>query len=121
MQCRLIRRLKWSPSPERQGYAEPGTVIDNRDAWLLVLNGDAEPADEECDKRTGYSGWTDERKQTVLRHRERMAAGIHPEDFEAFDAGLIAGYGPDGSTIPGPNAIPDEPEEESMLWLPDDC
>jgi len=120
MQCRLLRRLKWSPSPVRQGYAEPGTVIDHPDSWLLVLNGDAEPADEECDQRTGFSGWSDERKQAVLKHRERMAAGIHPDDFDAYDRGEIAGYNPDGSAIPGPNVIPDEPEEESQLWLPDD-
>ncbi len=32
-----------------------GTVIDHPDAWQLVLNGHAEPADDECAKAAGMT------------------------------------------------------------------
>jgi hypothetical protein len=32
-----------------------------------------------------------------------LNAGIHPDDFPLFDAGIITGYLPDGNYKPGPN------------------
>jgi len=51
----------------------------------------------------------------VVQHAQRRAAaGIHPEDFEAYDRGEMVGYFPDGSWVPGENAD----ESEGGLILP---
>ena len=81
---------------------------------MLVEMGVAVPADEECAIKAGMSH---EAIRAAQNAYERLAHGIAPEDFAKFDAGEIAGYNPDGSYIPGPNAkseITDatEPEDE---------
>jgi hypothetical protein len=111
MQCRLIRDLT-DPA---------GTVLSSpphrvRDIVALVQMGCAEPADEECDKAAGM---TPERIAIAAHAYERVHRGIHPDDYEAYEAGLMTGYNPDGSFIPGPNAER-EGEPESNLWLPED-
>ena len=44
----------------------------------------------------------------------RLAAGIHPDDFPLYDAGVIVGYNPDGTYMPGPNwhLMPDDTEDD---------
>lgn len=52
MKCRLVVRMEASPSaklPPGTWY-EVGHVIDNPKAYMLVANGCAEPADEECER-----------------------------------------------------------------------
>ena len=95
-------------------YWLPGTIIEGPQAFRLVENGDAEPFDTECQERCKHL--TPERLAAARYARERVARGIHPEDFDKYDKGLIAGYNPDGSYIPGPNATPDgelDPTAES--------
>lgn len=60
----------------------------------------AVPADDECAKAAGM---TPEEMKVAQHHQDRVRLGIHPEDFEAFDSGIMAGYNPDGSFKPGPN------------------
>ena len=89
--------------PDRIVPAE--TVIDHPDAWKLVRMGMAVPADEEC----GVAANMTEREMAVVQHAQgRVTAGIHPDDYEAYDAGLMTGYYPDGSHRPGPNATRNE-------------
>lgn len=92
-----------------------GTIIEHPEAFRLVRLGAAEPADEECAQRANM---TTEQMRVAQHHQRRTAAGIHPEDFEAFDRGEMAGYYPDGSFIPGPNASHFRDDDEEGLWLP---
>jgi hypothetical protein len=81
-----------------------GTIIDHPLAYVHLMDGSAEPADEEAEKYR----LTPERQQQALHIRERTQAGIHPDDFADYEAGIMIGYDPDGEPIPGPNAIPIE-------------
>jgi|LSQX01.1.fsa_nt_gb hypothetical protein len=88
-----------------------GTVIEHQDAWKLVRLGCAVPADDECAAKANMT----QRQMAVAQHAQRRAAaGIHPEDFDAYDRGEMVGYFPDGSWIPGENAD----ESEGGLILP---
>lgn len=77
-----------------------GTIEDHPRAYLLVRNGVAEPADDECMLRAAMS--TTEMK-TAQRHQEAVGNGILPEDYQRFFDGEILGYDADGNDIPGPN------------------
>lgn len=83
------------------GIKPAGTIIDHPDAFGLVYQGIAEPADEECARRVNM---TEAEWKKAVRHYARLRAGIHPDDFDAWDKGLMTGYNPDGSWIPGPNS-----------------
>lgn len=101
MKCRLLRDMDCVPNDEFPDGVKPqGTVIDHPDAWKLVRMGVASPADYECSEKADMSTTQIER---AAKAYERLAAGIHPEDFSAFDAGYMTGYEQDGSWIPGPN------------------
>lgn len=88
------------------GIKPAGTVIDHPDAYKLVQIGCAEPADEECQRRHGR---TPEQLAAARHAYRRVSAGIAPEDYEAFDEGIMAGYTPEGEWIPGP-AMADDAE-----------
>jgi hypothetical protein len=75
-----------------------GTVIDHPAAWQLVRMGMAEPADDECCDRADM---TPERMAAAQKAQEKVRLGIHPDDFQAFDAKLLKGYQEDGTWIPG--------------------
>jgi hypothetical protein len=62
--------------------------------------GAAVPADEECERAANM---TPAKLQAAQHAQNKARLGIAPEDFEAFDSGLMVGYNPDGSWIPGPN------------------
>lgn len=87
------------------GKIPPNTVIEHAEAHKLVRYGVAEAADEECAKAIGLS---DEQLRQAQRAAKRTALGIHPEDFAAFDAGIMEGYQPDGSYKSGPNTLESE-------------
>jgi hypothetical protein len=93
-----------------------GTIIEHQDAYRLVRLGAAEPADDECEQRAAM---TAEQMRVAQYHQRRTAAGIHPDDFDAFERGEMVGYYPDGSFIPGPNASHfRDDDEDNGLWLP---
>lgn len=105
MRCRLVQRLQYghTAGPDLDGtWAEPGTIIEHRDAWRLVRLGAALPADEDCQRKAGM-GSRELAEATMAA--ERISKGIAPEDYEAYDAGLMDGYNPDGSWRPGPAGI----------------
>lgn len=98
-----------------------GTIIDIRAAWFYVRLGIAEPLDEECRRAAGM---TPEMIAAARTRYERARRGIHPDDNEAFDAGMMIGYDADGEWIPGPNFqdefySPDAVMERSGLLIPD--
>lgn len=102
MKAQLIRQMTCRPTPANpEGIVTAGTVIDHPEAWELIGHGVAIPADDECRVRAGM---TEKQMAEAQYAAKRLAAGIHPEDFDRYDAGEILGYNPDGSYIPGPNA-----------------
>lgn len=124
MRCRLLQEMEITESvasPEtlaqgvRRGsllFAPAGTIIEDPQAWLLVKNLDAEPADAECEEASRRSP---DELAAALIGKARLEAAIQPEDFAAFDAGEMIGYDSAGRAVPGPNAKPqaiDEDEEE---------
>lgn len=121
MQCTLLRELEvYEPNAPadlvarcvRRGvglFAPVGTLLDDPDCWRIVLMGQADAADDECRERTVQ---TPEQREATLQAAKRLAAGIHPDDFAAFDAGEMTGYHANGTPIPGPNAKHVEEDEE---------
>lgn len=79
-----------------------GAVVNNPKSFRLVQQGMCEPADEECRIRANMSP---ERMKLAQNAFGRLAAGIHPDDFDRYDRGEMLGYNADGSDIPGPNAV----------------
>lgn len=143
MKCKLIRELEVSEASEppealleqcvrRDGklFAPIGTIINDPNCHFLVKNCDAEAADEECAAITkrrpsdlvpmtawehSGEGFKEITLPAIEWSRLRLARGIHEDDFEAYAAGKILGYTPNGDYIPGPNWTPivdDEDDEE---------
>ena len=94
--------------------APAGTVIKDPKAYMLVRMGIAIPADDECRERAGM---TEEKMKAAIHAQRRTAAGIHPDDFAAYDCGEMVGYNGDGSYKPGPNAPKPSEEEAALNWL----
>ena len=122
MKCKLCKDLPavhpedWPPD----GIVPKGTILDQPKAYKYVRHGVADPADEECRVAAGMSN--PEIVLAKMRQR-RTAAGIHPDDFEAYDKGIMVGYNPDGSFKPGPNFAEAEWEQrkaESPLIIEED-
>lgn len=76
-------------------------IIDHPQAFRLVQQGVALPADEECKTAARRN---EEQLTASQMAYERVSRGIHPDDYTLYDAGIIAGYNDDGSYKPGPNA-----------------
>ena len=94
-------------------FAPVGTIIDDPNCWLIVLNGQAEAADTEClDAVLSHNPSYDKAK--VFRAAQFLATGLPHEDYAAWDKGEIAGVDKDGNYIPGPNwkATPAANDEE---------
>lgn len=116
MKCRFIHDTpKARPDV---GYFPAGTEIDvrtsprfNREQIIILVQiGCAEPADEECRKAVNR---TDAQLVAAQRSYNRVRKGIHPDDFAAFDSGVMDGYDSSGKPIPGPSYVePDEDEDE---------
>lgn len=117
MKCELIVEMSASPTHPKvvsgewaKGYIQPiGTVTEHPQAFRLVQNGCAISADDECKARVDR---TSEQLALAKKHYPAIALGIIPEDREAFFAGEMKGYNPDGSWIPGPNFTVEDLEDE---------
>lgn len=133
MKCKLIRELEVSPGAMPAAFVadnavarkvirnnrektvlfwKVGTEFDLPDSFRLVEQGCALPADEECEKRVGR---TPEQHAAAQHAYERLSRGIHPDDFELFDNGVITGYDAEGNYLPGPNfrLLEEAAEEEA--------
>ncbi len=112
MKCKLIVEQEASPTHPDEGMRGKmmpvGTVIEHPQAFRLVQNGVAEPADEECKIRANMSA---EKFALARRNYPAVAKGIVPEDRDAFFAGKMNGYNPDGSWKPGPNATEEDVDD----------
>lgn len=108
-----------APIPGRRPahYWDVGAIIDHPDAWKLVRQGIAEPADDECRERAGL---TAEQMLASQHAARRLNAGILPQDFRKYDNGEILGYKPeDGTYIPGPNYQPGVTDSTSDVLIAD--
>ncbi len=118
MKCKLTCQLK-APNPHynansaakhrQRGQRYPierlimlpiGHEVDVADCWKMVRAGVAMPSDDEC---AAAAGMTEEQIAAAQEAQAKVAAGIHPDDYAAYDAGIMVGYNPDGSFKPGPN------------------
>ena len=99
--CKICITGSGGCSDYPDGKIPAGTTREHPEAWKLVRMGVAVPADEECEKKVDM---TDRELAQVQHAQRRVRADIHPEDYEAFDAGEMIGYYPNGAFIPGPNA-----------------
>lgn len=109
MKCRLLFDCGCRVDESHpDGIRRAGEIIEHPDAYKLVRRGAAESADEECEQAADM---TPDQLEFAQKRYPMIAAGIHPEDYGAWERGEMRGYYPDGSHIPGPNA-PDEEEEE---------
>ena len=90
-----------------------GTILDGPNSWKLVRMGVAEPADDECKLAANM---TPEQMKRAQHAQKKVSRGIHPNDYEAYDAGLMDGYYLDGTDRPGPNTT----ESEGGIILHDD-
>ena len=77
-----------------------GAVIECPDAFMAVRLGWAIPADEGCALRANRNP---EQQAEAQKAYERVSRGIHPDDYDLFDAGIIEGYDAKGEFIPGKN------------------
>ena len=117
MKARLIVELTGLHG-ERQPV---GMVIEHPEAYRYVRHGCGIPADEECEQAAAM---TAEQMAAAQAAYPKVAAGLLREDYPAWDAGLMRGYRPDGSWIPGPNYDEVEEEEweerkrESPIYIP---
>lgn len=85
------------------GKIPAGVIHSHPEAWKLVRGGVAIPADEECEKAANMT-----ERQMLQAQRAARRSHIHPDDYEAFEAGEMIGYYDDGSFKPGPNAAVSE-------------
>jgi hypothetical protein len=108
--CEACRQGSQGCSTYPDGKIPIGTVIEGPNAWRLVRHGCAVPADEECERVANVPL---EKRQAMQQHYKMVALGIHPDDYEKFEAGEIEGY-VDGEPIPGPYAD----ESEGGIILP---
>jgi len=83
-------------------FWKKGAVINHPKSFRLVQQGICEPADAECEHRANMNP---DRMKAAGHAYERLKRGIQPQDFERYDRGELLGYNPDGSDIPGPNAV----------------
>lgn len=82
-------------------FAPAGTILDDPNCWLLVLMGQAVPADEECEQKTARPPEVVARAEYAA---DRLSKGIHPDDFERYDRGELVGYDANGNEILSPEA-----------------
>lgn len=136
MKCRIIREdMELSPKAE----VSPRLTVERRirrnkrfvmarfwkldaihehpHAYMLVRQGCAVPADQEC---ADACGMTDEEMKRAQAAYERTNRGIHPDDFAKYEAGEIAGYDGNGNYIPGPNAKTFDDDEDEGGDLSDE-
>ena len=87
-----------------EAYWPIGAIREIRDCVCDAVwhckRGICEPADDECRVALGYTPEQLAKSQHVY---QRIVDGIRPEDFQYYDTGVMKGYLPNGSWIPGPN------------------
>ena len=92
-------------------FFRQGATLERDDCYKLVRMGIAEPVDDECRQAAAMNG---EQLRQAQHAARRLSAGIHPEDFALYDAGIITGYTPDGQYQPGLNwdQMPKDSDED---------
>lgn len=110
MKAKLIIQMPKPPKLIRNGdspFWDAGKVIEHPRAYRLVQQGVAVPADKECELKASMS---DDRMIAAAAAYDKVSKGIASEDYEAYDAGLMTGYKPDGKRGDtwqhGPNWVP---------------
>jgi hypothetical protein len=111
-EAQTVERLVWRNGADTLAkFWRRGAILERSDSFLLVQMGKAEAVDEECRMAVAMTSAQLAEAQHAAR---RLAAGIHPEDFGLYDAGIILGYNGDGTYKPGPNfdQMPQDEDDE---------
>jgi len=95
---------------QRMAFWRCDVVFDNEWGPEMVRAGIAVPLDDECRNACER---TAEQIAAAQKAYARTNAGIHPEDFEAYDKGYMVGYR-DGKWIPGPNYAEWEAQQRAL-------
>lgn len=74
MKARLIR-----DSDDGVNVQPKGTILDHPKAFRVVMNGMAEPADDECQAELDRRGWTAEKSAAAAQAVDRLRAGLVSE------------------------------------------
>lgn len=96
----VLRTVKRNRKDTQVLFWKQGAILEHPEAFWLVRQGVALPADDECAAKSQRSP---DEMAAAQKAYERLSKGIHPEDFELFDGGVIVGYDADGNYLPGPN------------------
>lgn len=94
------REVFQSGKLQKMVFWRTDVVFDNEHGPAAVKQGFAVPMDDECREACEL---TDRQIEAAQKAYPRTKAGIHPEDFDAYDKGYMIGYQPDGAWLPGPN------------------
>lgn len=107
MKAQLIRDMPCKPCPEHPTGTKPsGTIIEHPSAFRLVQMGVAIPADDQCGARCGM---TEEDMRKAQAAYVKVAKGIHPDDYEEYDAGLFDHYDSMGRKVDKDGRIVERP------------
>ena len=87
-----VKNLSGKQIAKVMAYFEAGTEYEHPKAWFFVINGQAVPADDECEVAAKEAGLTDEDLRTMQHRYKRQHLGITEEDIPLYDAGVILGY-----------------------------
>jgi hypothetical protein len=115
--CWEYREIMRNGEMTKVPFWKKGAVIDFPDCWRLVQMGCAVPADDGCLKRANRNP---DELAAAQKAYERVRLGIHPEDYELFDAGVIVGYEGNGDYKPGPNWDRYQAEQAALTEGDDD-
>jgi hypothetical protein len=94
-------------------YFPAGTIYENDNAAFFVMQGMADPADDECAAACGMNADEIAVAKRALYKMEHILV----KDWQLFDADVITGYDEKGEYIPGPkwaewHAVQDEEEDD---------
>ena len=99
----VMRKVRENGRMKDTVFWKMGAIIVRPDAYRLVQQGMAIPADEECREAADR---TEEQMSAAQHSYEAMQLGITPNDRPAYDMGYLKGYERDTETgeitwIPG--------------------
>lgn len=108
MKAQLIRDMPCTPcAAHPTGIKPSGTVLEDHRAFRLVQMGVAIPADEEC---AGRCGMSEEDMAKAQAAYVKVAKGIHPDDYEEYDAGLFDHYDEHGRKVDAAGRVVERPQ-----------
>ena len=99
MRIEFVNRCAIGPTHPEWGsrtHYEPGEQMDSPTAYLLCLNGEAIPVDDEAKQVVdGYLIKHNVTLEMLIDRQKAIRSGIAPEDRSDFFEGALEGYDPE--------------------------